>query len=180
MQTLTDALALRLACQPAPASPASNAWRHLSGQDQRRQWRWPAARRAVVLALPAWAAADLTASLAPRASAALTAITYPPVAVVVSAYRKRAIAHPLDGFGFLVPRREGRRILGTIFSSTLFGNRAPPGFDLITTFVGGMRQPPGAVGGRAIAELAQAERGDLGAARATVRVRCWPRAIRST
>ncbi len=51
------------------------------------------------------------------------------------------VAHALDGFGFLVPEKEHRRILGTIFSSTLFENRAPAGTVLLTTFVGGMRQP---------------------------------------
>ena len=47
----------------------------------------------------------------------------------------------LDGFGVLVPQRERRKILGALFSSSLFVNRAPAGLALITTFIGGMRQP---------------------------------------
>jgi oxygen-dependent protoporphyrinogen oxidase len=96
---------------------------------------------ALVLAVPAYAAAPLVQPLAAAAARALGEIVYPPVAAVVSAYDRAAIAHPLDGFGFLVPEKEGRRILGTIFSSTLFEGRAPEGTALLTTFVGGMRQP---------------------------------------
>src|SRR5205823_6169248 len=105
---------------------------------------------------------------------------YPPVAVVASGYRKGSIGNALEGFGFLVPRSEGRQILGTIFSSTLFDHRAPPGFDLLTTFVGGVRQPELAQREESeIAGLVQAEHADiLGAApRAEfARVRRWSRA----
>ena len=97
--------------------------------------------RAVVLAVPAYAAAPIAAPIAAEAAAALRAIIYPPVAVVCSAYSRNAITHPLDGFGALVPECEGRQTLGTIFSSTLFAGRAPAGKVLLTTFVGGMRQP---------------------------------------
>lgn len=48
---------------------------------------------------------------------------------------------PLDAFGGLIPFKEGRNILGALFMSTLFKNRAPEGGALITTFVGGMRKP---------------------------------------
>ena len=51
------------------------------------------------------------------------------------------IAHPLDGFGFLVPECENLNILGTLFSSTLFPERAPKDHVLLTTFVGGERKP---------------------------------------
>jgi oxygen-dependent protoporphyrinogen oxidase len=47
----------------------------------------------------------------------------------------------LDGFGFLVPAVESRKILGTIWSSTLFHGRAPEGHVALTTFIGGARQP---------------------------------------
>jgi len=137
--------------------------------------------RAVVLAVPAWAAAPLLAPIATDAAAALAAITYPPVAVVHSAYRREAIAHPLDGFGMLVPELEGRRILGTIFSSSLFAGRVPEGRLLLTTFIGGARQP-GLAGldDADIAGIAHAEHVALLGAAARpefVRVRRWPRAI---
>lgn len=50
----------------------------------------------------------------------------------------------LDAFGGLIPFRENRDILGVLFMSTLFKNRAPKGGALITTFVGGMRKPENA------------------------------------
>ena len=137
--------------------------------------------RAVLLAVPADAAARLVAPFAPQAATALAAVPYPPVAVTHSAYRRSAIAHPLDGFGYLVPECERGQTLGTIFSSTLFGNRAPDGLVLLTTFVGGMRQPELArLGEHEIADGVQAEHAAvLGTpARAEfVRVTHWPRAI---
>jgi len=69
-------------------------------------------------------------------------VSYPPVSVVALGYERAAVAHPLDGFGMLVPPVEGEfDVLGTIFSSTLFPNRAPDGHVLLTTFVGGARNP---------------------------------------
>lgn len=95
----------------------------------------------VVLATPAYATAPLVATIAPAAAQPLAAIGYAPVAVVATAYRREDVAHTLDGFGMLVPRRERRQILGTLFSSALFADRAPHGEALLTTFVGGMRAP---------------------------------------
>jgi protoporphyrinogen/coproporphyrinogen III oxidase len=71
----------------------------------------------------------------------LSSITYPPVAVVALGFRREDVAHPLDGFGFLVPEVERRHVLGVIFSSTLFAGRAPEGHVLLTAFVGGVRNP---------------------------------------
>ncbi|MGC9944301.1 MAG: protoporphyrinogen oxidase [Verrucomicrobiota bacterium] len=72
---------------------------------------------------------------------ALSAIRYPPVASVVLGFRREDMAHPCAGFGMLIPRIEGFKILGTIFSSSLFPNRAPAGHVLVTSYVGGERQP---------------------------------------
>ncbi|MEX2600942.1 MAG: protoporphyrinogen oxidase [Balneolaceae bacterium] len=66
---------------------------------------------------------------------------YPPLSVFISGYRREQVAHPLNGFGFLVPGNQKRQILGTLFNSTLFPGRAPEGKVLMTTFVGGGRQP---------------------------------------
>jgi len=97
--------------------------------------------RAIVLAAPAYEAAKLLRELWPPATRGLNAIPYAPVASVATAYRRTDVAHPLEGFGFLVPRKEFRRILGSLFSSSLFEGRAPQGIVLLTTFVGGMRDP---------------------------------------
>lgn len=74
--------------------------------------------------------------------AALHDVTYPPVHVVALGYDRSTVDHPLDGFGMLVPPVEDDfDILGTLFSSTLFANRAPDGTALLTNFVGGARNP---------------------------------------
>ena len=70
-----------------------------------------------------------------------TSVNYAPVAVVVLGFRREDVLHPLDGFGMLVPFAEERQILGTLFSSTLFPDRAPGGHVLLTTFVAGARRP---------------------------------------
>jgi len=72
-------------------------------------------------------------------------IYYPPVAMVYFGYKNQPSGIPLDGFGFLVPEKENRQILGTIWSSTIFSNRAPQGGVALTTFVGGSRQPENAL-----------------------------------
>jgi len=68
-------------------------------------------------------------------------IRHPPVSSVVLGFRREDVAHPLDGFGMLIPKIEGFKILGTIFSSALFPNRAPAGHVLLTSYIGGERQP---------------------------------------
>ncbi|HUA36972.1 MAG TPA: protoporphyrinogen oxidase [Candidatus Sulfopaludibacter sp.] len=68
-------------------------------------------------------------------------IRYPPVASVVLGFRRKDVAHPCQGFGMLIPKVEGFKILGTIFSSSLFPNRAPAGHITLTSYVGGERRP---------------------------------------
>lgn len=97
--------------------------------------------REVVLATPADVAARLISPFAPEAATSLAAIEYAPIAAIASLYRRENVRHALDGFGFLVPRVERRRILGTLFSSSMFEGRAPSGHVLLTTFTGGRRHP---------------------------------------
>ena len=68
-------------------------------------------------------------------------VTHYPLTLVYFGVDRVKIKHPLDGFGFLVPEKENLSILGTLFSSTLFPQRAPHGKVLLTTFVGGERRP---------------------------------------
>jgi protoporphyrinogen/coproporphyrinogen III oxidase len=96
---------------------------------------------AVILAVPAFAAAGLVSAFSAGLAGQLRSVFYPPVAQVFLGFGAEQIGRPLDGFGFLVPARERRRILGTIWSSTLFPGRAPKGCVALTTFVGGSRQP---------------------------------------
>jgi len=99
------------------------------------------AARHVVVAVPAGPAAALIEPLATEAAALLRTIPYAPIVSAGLGYARRQVAHPLDGFGFLIPRVEGVRTLGGLFSSTLFPGRAPDGRVLITAFIGGTTDP---------------------------------------
>jgi oxygen-dependent protoporphyrinogen oxidase len=72
---------------------------------------------------------------------AFSEIRHPPVASVVLGFRREDVAHPCQGFGALIPNVEGFKILGTIFSSSLFPNRAPAGHLTLTSYIGGERHP---------------------------------------
>ncbi len=183
MQTLTDGIAGKLR-RLSLSTRATGRAREAGGwvvSTEGPQGRGTCRAAALVLAVPAEPAARLIRPFSAAAAEALEAIPYPPVAAVVSAYARDDIAHALDGFGFLVPERERRRILGTIFSSVLFENRAPEGIALLTTFVGGMRQPELARQGEdEIAAMVHAELAGLLGARAVprwARVARWARAI---
>lgn len=95
----------------------------------------------VFLAIPSYDAASYIQPYSPELARMLKEIPYAPVAVVFFGARKDQCTHLLDGFGFLVPEVEKRKILGTIWSSSIFPNRAPEGHVALTTFVGGTRQP---------------------------------------
>ena len=97
--------------------------------------------KAVILAVPAPAAAQLLAPFAAAAAHTLQAIPYAPLASVALGYQRSRVGHPLDGFGFLVPRLEKVALLGALFSSTLFPNRAAADQVLLTAFIGGATQP---------------------------------------
>jgi oxygen-dependent protoporphyrinogen oxidase len=137
--------------------------------------------REVVVATPADAAAEMLAELSGGAGRAFAEIPYSPVAVVSLGFRRRDVAHPLDGFGFLVPRGESLRILGCLFPSTLFTGRAPEGHVALSAFLGG-RTDPEVVGwdderllGRVLGDLGRAV--GLSGGPVTVVIRRWPRAI---
>lgn len=95
----------------------------------------------LVIAAPATAAAKLVRGISGRLSELLEEITYPPLAILSLAYDVTAIATPLDGFGFLVPPGERLNILGCVWNSSLFADRAPEGRALVTVFIGGARNP---------------------------------------
>lgn len=136
----------------------------------------------VVTALPAPALAQIRfGTLGERPFASLDTIEHPPVASLFLGFRRDDVAHPLDGFGLLVPQVEQRSVLGVLFSASLFPGRAPVGHTALTVMVGGTRQPE-------IARLPADEllqrvlpdlRGLLGVRGAPVfqRHNAWPRAI---
>lgn len=93
----------------------------------------------VVLATPAYAASGMLKDFDSAISVILDKIPYPSVSVVCMGYRKDKIKHNLYGFGFLVPFKESCKVLGTLWDSSIFPNRAPEGYVLLRSMVGGAR-----------------------------------------
>lgn len=95
---------------------------------------------AVILAPPANIAATLIKDTAPRVTELLNRIHYVSTATVTMAYRKKGFSHPLNGFGFVVPKAEKLSIMACTWTSTKFPQRAPEDFVLIRCFIGGALQ----------------------------------------
>lgn len=97
---------------------------------------------ALVIAVPAAEIRNLpTAGSLAAALAPLDRIEYAPVATYTMGFPKDAVKNRLDGFGALTPSSEKLHILGSLYVSTLFPNRAPDGFATLTNYVGGTRNP---------------------------------------
>jgi len=96
---------------------------------------------AVVLACPSYAAAPLVADLAPAAAEAAAGIWHAPVDVVCHGHPQAHLTHPLNGFGVLIPRSEGVRILGSLWSDAIFPGQAPGGRRLLRSILGGAHDP---------------------------------------
>lgn len=148
MQALADGMAtplraaqaLRLGAMPTlirkDAKGWNVAWRDADGQDDGAR-----ARRLIVTA-PHWHWPSLPFDEGLKALFRDWERTEaPPVTVVARGYDRTAVEHALDGFGFLVPGEERRRILGCLFPSSVLPGRAPAGKVLLTSFIGGARQP---------------------------------------
>jgi oxygen-dependent protoporphyrinogen oxidase len=93
----------------------------------------------LVIAAPAYAASGMLRNIDARLSNIISEIPYPSLSVVCFGYKKEKVRTSLDGFGFLVPSKEKRRILGTLWDSSIFPNRAPEGHVLLRSMVGGAR-----------------------------------------
>jgi oxygen-dependent protoporphyrinogen oxidase len=91
---------------------------------------------ALILAAPAPVSGSLLAALDPELAALLRSIPYVSTATVSLAYCQEDLARPLDGYGYVIPRREGRRALACTWTSTKFPHRAPAGTALLRVFVG--------------------------------------------
>jgi oxygen-dependent protoporphyrinogen oxidase len=100
--------------------------------------------RQVVLSTPADVSARLMADVHDELARHLRAIEYAPVNVVHTGFRRSDIAHPLRGSGFLVPRGCGYPANGCLWMSQLFPGRAPRGEVLLSSYVGGARNPDAA------------------------------------
>jgi hypothetical protein len=85
--------------------------------------------------VPPWTAADLLRPLDAEVASELAAIPSAPLAVVAIGYAAEVLPSPLDGFGFLVPRGEGLRMLGCLWDSSIFRFRAPVGRVLVRLMI---------------------------------------------
>src|SRR5439155_20842711 len=116
---------------PVPAAPAAARWRvSIAGGETLEA-------DAVVLAVPACAAAPLVRAFDPPLADLLAQIPYGGAATVSLAYHSTDVPHPLDGFGFVVPRTENRRLIACSFSSVKFPGRAPADKVLLRAFLDG-------------------------------------------
>lgn len=163
---------LRLEC-------ATDGWAVSWSQEEKIR---RARARALVIAIPPrhWQSLPLPTGLL-RHLRPWHALPAPPVSVLSLGFRRDQIRHPLDGFGMLIPACERRHILGTLFPSSLFPNRAPKGHVLLTSFLGGCRQPEiAALNPEDQQALVHEELSDLlgiSGEPCFVRSRAWPRAI---
>ncbi|MCD6353231.1 MAG: protoporphyrinogen oxidase, partial [Proteobacteria bacterium] len=92
---------------------------------------------AVIVATPSYIAADLLKGQDIPLAENLASIPYVSTATVSLAYRGEDIMKPLNGFGFVIPRLEQRKIMASTWSSNKFFNRAPKNKFLIRCFAGG-------------------------------------------
>ncbi|HEX9080066.1 MAG TPA: protoporphyrinogen oxidase [Desulfuromonadaceae bacterium] len=138
IQFLTDALAASLGGVVRPGSPVTAVERGES-VPYRLRCSDGAEHDAdiVIVAAPAYATAGMLDSLDPPMSSLLRQIPYAAMTVVCFGYERERIGHPLDGFGYLIPKKEGRSTLGTLWDSSMFENRAPEGKVLLRSMLGG-------------------------------------------
>jgi len=156
LQVLPDTLAAQLGgavkfnSSVTKLTPTANGWRVTAANGE-------AEFAAVIYCGTAYRLAELQIIGTPNSNSARTSdantpnrssalqvfseIRYPPVASVVLGFRREDVGHACEGFGMLIPKVEGFKMLGTIFSSSLFPNRAPVGHLTLTSYLGGERQP---------------------------------------
>jgi oxygen-dependent protoporphyrinogen oxidase len=142
ISSLLDALAARLPRDSIQLnSPVRDVRRETDGR-----WHLTVGDRsqefdAVIVATQAKSASKLTGLIDTDLSHSLGEIVHTGCAIVALAFRRDDIAHPLDGFGFVVPKVENRQILSGSFSSVKYEGRAPEGMVLFRVFMGGAYQP---------------------------------------
>jgi oxygen-dependent protoporphyrinogen oxidase len=97
--------------------------------------------QSVVVAVPAYVAARLVEGLDQRLVPALDGIAYAGLAVLCTGYGREQVKRDLDGFGYLVPRTQGVRALGCLWTSSIFPSQAPADRVLLRTMYGGFTDP---------------------------------------
>ncbi|MEN8198287.1 MAG: protoporphyrinogen oxidase, partial [Pseudomonadota bacterium] len=131
MASLIDAVAAELAADPLAEIMTNADVQKISRVDDR--WSVTTAAQGsqtfdiVIEAAPAHAAAQHLGHLDPVFADHLAAIPFAPMAVIALGFPREAVHHDLNGFGMLVPTREKRELLGVLWTSSIFGGRAPDG-----------------------------------------------------
>jgi oxygen-dependent protoporphyrinogen oxidase len=142
MQELVDALAAALGDDLRLSWPVAGV-AHMGERGLRLLPREgaPLEVDAVVLANPARESARLVAGMDAETSAAMASIPSAPLVVLHLGFQIAALGEQPLGFGFLVPRGQGLRILGSLWSSFIFRERAAADRRLITLMIGGAHDP---------------------------------------
>jgi len=137
MQTLTDALSKAVQEHTAviygeatKVEKTEAGWRVRFGSES-------ISSRQVVLACPAWASAKLLEQSAPAAAAELAGIPYSSACVAMLVFNRDQLKHPLNGFGFLVPRHEQETMAAATWVNTKFPSRVGPGLAALRAFMVG-------------------------------------------
>ncbi len=91
----------------------------------------------LIMATPAYVSAELLQGVSLELASILKSIEYVPMITVGAGYRRTQVKHLLDGFGYLVPRNQHKRVLGALFASGLFPGRSPVSKELLKIYIGG-------------------------------------------
>ena len=145
LQVLTDELSARLSAEIKLQTPVVAIEQTLTG------WKVTAKGQgseettehsAVLFVAPVYALANIRfKTFSPFTTVPLTRVEYPPITSVVLGFRRADVQHSCSGFGVLIPEVDSFNVLGVIFSSALFPNRAPKDHVTLTCYVGGSRNP---------------------------------------
>lgn len=130
----------------------------------------------VITAAPSYAVAGILETVDQPLADTLRQIPYSTLSVVCCGYQTAGLGHPLDGFGYLVPKEEGRTVLGTLWDSSMFEERAPAGMALLRSMAGGACKPE--LIGLSDDELTKRIRADLQAAMGISKEPAFVRIIR--
>lgn len=137
LQRLVEALALRLPPGAVKTGQAVESIRRRNGKWELKTPAGLVSADAVIATIPANKLAPAIADLDLELSCVLGEIPFTSTATVSLLYDRKEFSHPLDGFGFLVPKSEGRATAAATFTSTKFPARAPEGQVFVRSFVGG-------------------------------------------
>ena len=141
MSALTDSLAEQLGSRIRVSTAVQDISRNGKRYQLQLENNQVEESDVLILAAPAHAQAHMLQAMDPNLAGLLGEISYPALSVCCLGYRKSQIGQVLDGFGFLIPSKEQRAILGTIVDSNVFPGRAPEGSILLRSMVGGARTP---------------------------------------